>query len=367
MKSNRIITKLTSSNDDILSGWQLQELISLMSSSYYKLDIINEVLEGIKKNKSFFIVDRSFEINNNYKKIRNSDNWSLNNKSNVESLYNLGKPIALVPDGKIQNIYYIFKYYEKIYTLFGKYKIEKIDKSVLKDLINAENGIDLLKEIVDKKIYALKTEKFMKDDFQKKSNKIYSDICKEISNSKEDLDKVQFFAEKLNDNISVEEYLKKEEYKIIERKYFQKFYTLLKRLDRPIIFSYDKDNNEIEIVKKQYICNDNKSDSFFDVKQYSHNSPFEIIFIGGTMMIPMLAFAISKMKKEKNKKLDNELSTQIEVELETAATKDECYISTKLKNVDQNIKSKVEKKLNKYDLINEKIVIDFQTEKEKRR
>ena len=295
MDSNRIITKLTSLNEDILSGWQLQELINLMSSSYYKLDIINEVLEGIKKNKSFFIVDKSFDINNNYKKIRNSDRWSFNNKSNVESLYNLGKPIALIPDGKIQNIYYIFKYYEKIYTLFGKYKIERINKSVLKDLINSENGIDLLKKIVD-----------------------------------------------------------------------EKFYTLLKRLERPIIFSYDKDNNEIEIVKKQYICNDSKSESFFDVKQYSHNSPFEIIFIGGTMMIPMISFAISKMKKEKNKKSDNELSTPINVEPKNAITKDESYISSKLNKVDKNIKSKVEKKLNKYGLINDKIVIDFETEKKKR-
>lgn len=147
MESNRIITKLTGLNDDILSEWQLQELISLMSSSYYKLGIINEVLEGIKKNKSFFIIYKSFEINNNYKKIRNNDNWSLNNKSNVESLYKLGKLIVLTPDEKIQNIYYIFKYYEKIYTLFGKYKIEKIDKIVLKDLINDENGVDLLKKL----------------------------------------------------------------------------------------------------------------------------------------------------------------------------------------------------------------------------
>lgn len=366
MDSNRIITKLTSLNEDILSGWQLQELINLMSSSYYKLDIINEVLEGIKKNKSFFIVDKSFDINNNYKKIRNSDRWSFNNKSNVESLYNLGKPIALIPDGKIQNIYYIFKYYEKIYTLFGKYKIERINKSVLKDLINSENGIDLLKKIVDEKLNTLKTEKSMKDDIKKRSNRIYSDICKEFSNSSDDFDKVQILAEKLNNNSSVEEYLKKDEYKVIERKYFQKFYTLLKRLERPIIFSYDKDNNEIEIVKKQYICNDSKSESFFDVKQYSHNSPFEIIFIGGTMMIPMISFAISKMKKEKNKKSDNELSTPINVEPKNAITKDESYISSKLNKVDKNIKSKVEKKLNKYGLINDKIVIDFETEKKKR-
>ena len=98
MDNRRIITKLTSSSDKVLSGWQLQELISLMSSSYYKLDLIREVLDGLKLNKSFFIMDKSFEINNNYKTIRKNDIWSLYSKSNVESLYNLGKPIALIPD-----------------------------------------------------------------------------------------------------------------------------------------------------------------------------------------------------------------------------------------------------------------------------
>lgn len=363
MNSSRIITKLTSSREDILSGWQLQELISLMSSSYYKLDIINELLEGIKKNKSYFIVDKSFEINNNYKKIRDSYVWSLNNKSNVESLYNLGKPIALIPDDKIQNIYYIFKYYEKIYTLFGRYKIERINKSMLKDLINSENGIELLKKIVDKKLNTLKTEISMLENVKKKSDRIYSDICKEVSDFTNDFDKVKILAEKLKNNSSREEYLKKDEYKIIERKYFQKFYTLLKRLERPIIFSYDKDSKEIEIIKKQYICNDSENESFFDVKQYSHNSAFEIIFISGTMMIPMIIYAL---KREKNKKLDEELQNSINLDLEIAITKDECYISSKLNQVDEKIKSKVEKKLNKHELINDKIVINFEKEKNKR-
>lgn len=363
MDNRRIITKLTSSSDKVLSGWQLQELISLMSSSYYKLDLIREVLDGLKLNKSFFIMDKSFEINNNYKTIRKNDIWSLYSKSNVESLYNLGKPIALIPDENVQNIYYVFKYYEKIYTLFGKYKIERIKKSNLRDLINSENGIEVLKEIIDKKIDNLKTEKIMKYELKEKTEKIYRDICKEIDNVKNDYATIRTIVENLNDKDFIDEYLNTGTNRNVERRYFQRFFTILKRFERPIIFSYDNCSGEIEIIKKQYICNDSENKSFLDVKQYSHNSPFEIIFIGGTILVPMILCAAYRFKKEKDKELNKELGKIIEGEETYFEEKENNYVYINFKQVYRNTKLRIEKMLNKYGLINDKIEIDFEKEK----
>ncbi|NRT76978.1 hypothetical protein [Clostridium beijerinckii] len=334
-QDNRIAIRLQSSKENILSGWQLQEFINCLSNSYYKIDIIEYISDQLGKGSNFFIMNESFKINNNYKKIKKSKGWDFKNKEHMVLLYNLGKPIPLIPDIKIYRIYYIFSFYEEVYKQFGKFKIDKIDKKLLTEIIDREDGIENFKKIVDYYIEEAHLTHELKQVIKKNVNRIYSDINSDMEKIHKDV----FYIDILKRNILTKkedeiEELNEDNYKIIEQKYFMKFFEMLKKIERPVVFEYKEDVGIMRVIKKEYMCNDKSSKNFFDVKKYIHNSPFEIIFIGGTMLLPMIFCAISNYNK--GKKID-----QVNVQSEA---------STTLENLD----SKIDKNVYEDDEVNQK-------------
>lgn len=307
-QNKRIELRLESTKDKTMSGWQLQEFIASISKCYTKLDLLNEVAYLINNGvnpENIAVINNSYDINNNYKYLQNSNEIDLGSASLVEKLYNLGRPFSLYPNEKILKIRLIFELYEKLYTLFNSKKIARIPKHNLKDYIDLEfdemiNQVRLdCDSIIQQELTNCVQNQKKRIEILKEDVENYiSDINRKYKKFVEDREDIEEFKElsKLELGQIPEE--KKDMFIRVEKAYYSDFFKCFRTVDRPIIIVYNDDTNKLSILKVEYMINDSNSENFLDYKDYSHNSPFTITLIGGVAIYAIIKLIYEGIKDE---------------------------------------------------------------------
>lgn len=364
---SRIKLELKSEDPKPLSGWQLQEFMYNINRGYNKIDLINQISkllnEGVNP-ENIIIINKSYEINNSYSYLQKSNEIDLNNEKLVEKFYNLGKPITMFPNPKIKKVEIIFSLYESLYTMFRANKINPIPKKNLKKYIDLpfEESINELKSDAISILNKLKiSEKKIIENIIKNIEK---NINKSINNyydfNKDEINRKNFklIADKKIIELNEEQ---KQLYINMDKKYYNRFFKYLKKIDRPIILKYDELKNKLIVIRKEYMINDVENENFLDYKEYTHNSPFAITMIAGVTISCIIALLYKGVKQEQfnteqmyinevlEKKIDGEIDEMIELsqskQLNYVNDIKSPFVKNKLFDVNNKLKKSLEKTL----------------------
>lgn len=316
----RIELILKSDKTKPLSGWQLQEFISNVSKGYSKLDLINELsklLNEGEKPENIIIINKSYEINNNYDYLKKLNEIDLNKMNMVEKYYNLGRPISMYPNKITKKIEIIFNLYEKLFSLFRSNKIDTISKDRLKTYINLtfdeaikaleHDGKLIINSLEDLKVHSIERLEIEINEYVGEAKSNYKSYKKDELNIKSFSKLCETGFSNLNEN-------EKELATTMDNKYYNEFFKFFKSIDRPIILRYDEENNKLSVIKKEYILNDVESEDFLDYKDYSHNSPFIITMIAGVAISLIVALLYNGLKQEKLNNKQEEENNALEKE-----------------------------------------------------
>lgn len=296
----KLEVELKRDSDEIFTPWQIQDFISKLVSNYYKLDLINAVSKKLNngiQQENVFIIDESFNYNNHYSFLGESNKLNLDLEGDFKNFYHFGNPVSLLPNKDIYQINIKFKFFREINRYLGSKSIDKIDKSSLNTLILKEDKSgEKIYSIAISKLDGLekeKRERCIKDLLEIKEN--YLENLREYSNDKPFIDYVK---KKIYKNDIVKDDAFNNE---IEEKYFKEFYRYFNRLERPIVGVYNPYNREIELLGVSFIYKKSRDERFLDIQEISHNSPpYCHIFVGLTFVVPTIV--ILKNILESNKK-----------------------------------------------------------------
>lgn len=336
-QKKKLELKLYRDTDEILTSWQIQDFISNLSSTYYKLDLINSICNKINlgvKEEEIFIIDESFKYNNSYKFLAKSKILKLNNKSDFKHFYHFGKPIGLFYNEKLSKLNIMFSIFEEINCYLGKKGLNKISKDKFHDVILEciDNGIKIFIDLIY--LYNKDEEKISDIVNNIKVNIIdkYEEKLKELENNKENIRKVKDVI--LNkDSQSMNE----KDFEFIEKKYFKRFFDYFMKLQRPIIGIYKEDKNEIEILSSSFIIKNCRDEKFLDIKQISHNSPTYInIMIGAIYALP-ITILLTNIIDIKNKSFKEKSDDDINKKKLEEARKNTCEITKDIKELEKLI------------------------------
>ncbi|MED4678062.1 hypothetical protein [Bacillus nitratireducens] len=308
--SNYLSITLKRDKDDLLSSWQISNLLSQISSQYYKNELLNTISlalnEGIQP-ENLFILNDSFNINNAYSKL---DILDLNKSDDIKAFYHLGKPTSLFPNERLFKTALVFDYFRKINEMLSNKKISPINKDSLLDLaseIHANNNLlhilDSISTLANK---CLKKETTDREEIVKNINTLITNAKEEF----EQYEKNKVILDVMIDDIKNKTYEppKDKKHKELETEYFNAFFTKFHNLKRPIVGIFYPNNNKIQILCNNFINKKKRDERFLDIKTISHNSPYLIDFIIGTSIALPLIKVLSLIKEQKKlKKREKEL------------------------------------------------------------
>ncbi|PEA92935.1 hypothetical protein CON66_27285 [Bacillus cereus] len=299
--SHNLSITLKREKDDLLSSWQISNLLSQISSQYYKNELLNTISlalnEGIQP-ENLFILNDSFNINNAYLKL---DILDLNKSDDIKTFYHLGKPISLFPNERLFKTALMFDCFRKVNELLSNKKISPINKDSLLDLasdIHANNNLlrilDSISKLADN---CLKKETPDRDEIVKNIKKLITNAKKEF----EQYEKHKVTLDVMIDDIKNKTYkpLEDKKHKELETEYLNAFFTKFHNLKRPIVGIFYPNNNKIQILCTNFINKKKRDERFLDIKTISHNSPYLIDFIIGTSIALPLIKVLSLIKEQK--------------------------------------------------------------------
>ncbi|MGH0487823.1 hypothetical protein ACQVPJ_26130 [Bacillus mycoides] len=381
--SNYLSVTLKRDKDDLLSSWQISNLLSQISSQYYKNELLNTISlalnDGIQP-ENLFILNDSFHINNSYSKL---GILNLNNSPDIKSFYHLGRPTSLLPNEKLFKIALVFDCFRQVNEKLSNQKVTSMNKDLLLDFTTAiHSNNDLLNILDEIKTHAhncLKNEDTNRVQTIQKINKVITDSQTEFEkyeNNKLTLDlMIDDIKNKMYDTSQ------NKKYKELETEYFNIFFSKFHNLKRPIVGIFYPESNKIQILCSNFINKKNRDERFLDIKTISHNSPYLIDFIIGTSIaLPLLKVLILIKEKnklnKKNQQLDltapktdqeldymiSQLSTLAEAtENKASQTIDLPYLKDKIIESQEQNNEKFKAPLNHYGFANREVEISVQT------
>lgn len=324
---------LNREEDGLLSPWQISDLFSKLSSTYYKTELLNTISiainEGIKP-ENIFIMDDSFQINNNYYYV---GLLNLNKIKDARDFYHLGIPTPMFPNYFIFKLSIVFEYYSETFTYLNSKDLDVLDKGKIKDIVEKtynNEGIkpamlqvlNMAKDIIKTRTTVLENEAEIISDV--------SEIYEKYKTKFERIEKDTLQIRELDTMIKSNTYLNtlktgnNNKFDLIEKRYFKNFFERFRDLKRPIVGIYDFESNNVQILCSNFI-NKGKADSkVFDIKQFSHNSPYFLsVILGLGIGAPILKF-YSLLRDERT--IEKE-SAAIEKEEEISKTNLESALS----------------------------------------
>ncbi len=368
----RINLRLESINEAPLSGWQLQDFINTINKSYTKIDLINEIAHLLSKGVNpmdIVIINKSYDINNQYKYLRTNREINLDNPNLVEKLYHLGSPFSMFPNEKVIKMNLFFRLYKKIYRLFKSNNISPLSKWILRECICGDfndalnivlNGCNsLIPEGSEYKGVKSKVEKYVEDT----GNKYRLFL--------EDRSKIEKIMAILKDKDSLDNLADSDLNKIVD-KYFYEFFNLFNKVERPIIFVFNQSENKMSLIRGEYMLNDTSSENFLDFKSYSHNSPFIITFSAGIIILALIKQAYVYYEQDTlNNKKERELEENFKSRIDNLFPEfsetnkynyikdiDNVFIKENLSNIQENVQRANTNAFKQKGVINHKMQIE---------
>lgn len=368
----RINLRIESINEATLSGWQLQDFINTINKSYTKIDLINEIAhllsEGVNP-MDIVIINKSYDINNQYKYLRENREINLNNPNLVEKFYHLGNPFSMFPNEKIIKLNLFFRLYKKIYKLFKSHNIPTLKKWILRECIDDDFN-DALNRLMDD-CNSLIPEGSEYKGLKSKVEKYVEDAGNKYKLFLEDSSKIEKVMATLKDKDSLDNLADSDLNKIVD-KYFYEFFNLFNKVERPIIFVFNQSENKMSLIRGEYMLNDTSSENFLDFKSYSHNSPFVITFSAGIIILALIKQAYEAYKQDtlnskKERELDEHLKSRIDNLFQEFSEMDKynyiknvdnVFIKENLSNIQGNVKRANTSAFKQKGVINHKMQIE---------
>ncbi|PKQ89371.1 hypothetical protein CXK86_20180 [Paenibacillus sp. BGI2013] len=353
--------------EELLSPWEISNFINQFSSNYYKNELLISISKAINSGtpvENIFILDDSFKINTSYSKL---DVIDLNKASEILYLYHMGKPVSLFPNRKIYSINIIFNVFRTFNEIIYKLIHKRIAKKQLHNFINSPNDKSMLNILSDLKDLAYNL--LSKSNLREKNNEIEKAYGAAVNRINK-FDDEQIDIDLMQDSFFEKDYalLKNEKYKNLESKYFSSFFREFNNNSRPVVGIYYPETNKIQILCVNHINKTKRDSRFLDLKQFSHNSPYEVIILVGTgIILPLMKeikYHLDERKLTKQKKevvstgiaLDNHLN-EIYSELETILLDTNSsdfdnieldYLKTKIVETKNNNDNKINEPIRKY-------------------
>lgn len=313
------------------------------NSAFFKGLIIKRIQEvefNSDSEASIWILDRSFQTNQQYYKLyKNHGVINLDEGAGLKSLYHLGNPVASEIDQTALLLEMSFNFFRDIQYILNK---NVLISSYNKDLFfgNLENSLsngnpkESIITFVDsiKNDYNEEIESLLNEERDAK-------IIKKINDTKNDINKL------VEKNIRLIKYGKKIDYTK------EKFYNLFKTLSQPIVGI--KIGNKLTICGWEAVAREmftESNDLFLETRLIKQQSPLRVELVFPLVIIaPFFIKAIKSTLIEVNEELQKEL-------------KKENPDIEKIKNIEGKIMSSMESH-NKLDYFSDKIPISQNSKK----
>lgn len=324
LKSMKIEVTFRREKEEMLTSWELSNLLNNVSSNYYKNELLrltlNEIGNGTDA-KNIVILDNSFQFNKYYRDLFDID---LKDSKSLKMLYNIGKPISMLPNQNVFHIYLIFDAFALINRLFYEKRVSpKLNRDKLLKFVDTDKNINNCLENV--KEHALKMVDYFEDYLKKKKKKqdtssIRGKIGEIIEGSNKSYKKYQedeeprreFMEETKREGSD----LRRDKYSKIAPAYFMPFFNRFTNLSRPLIGIYSKQNHKISILGINHINRTKRDEEFFDIKSISHESPVKMTLAVGLGYSNLLQhFLEEKIKRIKPDQPEYDRLRSLEAEI----------------------------------------------------
>ena len=296
---NTVYLGLKNSKKKELSTWEISRYIFDLNTYYYKYEVINSIALALSngvKPEDIIVINESFMLNHRYARLNVIDL----ERPELNLLYFLGLPYSMVPSVAIFNMRIIFKYYRMINEFLFQNKLQRNEtkwicsfyiESLLSGLDKAIQNITQLseKKIINTKKYVELSNLFTKlsKDFQKQYKKEYAQLEQDL----------------------VLDIKKLQEKKNITKNY-SGFFSMLNKLQRPVVLVIDQQSNKARVLCRSQLNKEAKDKTTFTLRSVIQNSPIQMLVQSGISIL-------TAIKDEERKK---ELHA-IELELKSAEAK----------------------------------------------
>lgn len=355
-EETRISIRLKRKSDIVPSPWEIGNLIDNLSRYYYKMELLNVISKAISNNispKNIFILDESFKLNQGY---NNLDTMSITDIK-IKSLYTIGLPISLYPNKNVFMLYMIFKTFRRCNEEIYKYT----KKFVTRDEIVLYTDKYFNKQILEKKVIegivdnaiSFVNKKCLVKSVESKTNlvnellSIKANMVKEFEKYKLDekeMPTIENMLESYDDYNDKKELIENKVYK----EYYTKFFYLMTKVSRPVVCIYYDETKQIQILSLAHINQNKRNNTFFDVKNISHNSPLITDLITGAVS-GTCTIIKTKDELEKSDEIHEKKLKQEELKMKIL----EAQYKKANAEAEKAELEKIEKEIELYDKINE--------------
>lgn len=323
MEKYEIILK--QKKDVYTSGWEISSFVNRFSTYYYKLDLLfnlKQLIESGIEAKNIIILHESFKINMKYNYL---DEVELDDK-NLNRIFNIGIPVSLEINERILKQKYAHLFNERIRE---KKQIKEAKIHIKREFgFNFFNELDELHiiEILDKlnNLYRKENKNFLPENIEKiieiEKEKIIKDYHEELKKSSD------------------------------EKKTYQEFFRIFKKLLRPVIGVVDLEKNKISFKSIEHINKSRINEKALRFESLSHNSPLQLLLGGGVQLINA-GMAVYKTKKEVeyiNEQINTEKEKQKTEILSQELKRIEILEKMNKMNKSENVEMKMKEGINKY-------------------
>lgn len=304
--------------------WDVQGLLNVLFSMYYKEILLKEILFHLSKGvdpRNIIIFSQDINPNWLLQELASLDlvkdaEVSLDDNFHISFFYELGLPYGMLPSKKINSIRYVEEIYRALNSFIwyntkqaDGFKTHKLYSSlnILKDK-NVDQASDYLREMCFKLCKPYKNIKNLKERVESEFKRYSNDYSSISSND------VHCINNEIMSSKSTVKSIKKKYGTIYSKYYYNKFYDIFFTNDIPLVAIYFPEKNTFEFCAL-FAFEKIEDSYFFDLKGYSHHSPAIMELIGEAVVIMSLTdyiirfvkFTINKYQESKNREDLNDL------------------------------------------------------------
>lgn len=304
--------------------WDVQGLLNVLFSMYYKEILLKEILSHLSKGvdpRNIIIFSQDINPNWLLQELASLDlvkdaEVSLDDNFHISFFYELGLPYGMLPSKKINSIRYVEEIYRALNSFIwyntkqaDGFKTHKLYSSlnILKDK-NVDQASDYLREMCFNLCKPYKNIKNLKERVESEFKRYSNDYSSISSND------VHCINNEIMSSKSTVKSIKKKYGTIYSKYYYNKFYDIFFTNDIPLVAIYSPEKNTFEFCAL-FAFEKIEDSYFFDLKGYSHHSPAIMELIGEAVVIMSLTdyiirfvkFTINKYQESKNREDLNDL------------------------------------------------------------
>jgi len=279
---------LKSEKDKQLSTWEISRFIFDLNTYYYKFEVINAVSVALSNGvlpQNILILDESFMLNRQYGKLDLLDF----NKSDLAQVYFMGLPYSMLPNANIVNMRIVLKYFRLVNEeLFRLKKARNPAAKVGECFLIAKNeGIEKAIEFINANTLRRFKIKAENDNIRESLESLKKQIKNDIANENKEKVKQEKFFESLGSKPTKKKILS----------YHVPFFTLINRLQRPVVIVYNPKSGMGRILCRSQLNKRKNDNRTFILRKVNQNSPLDLLVQGG------LSIAMAWSGEKRNKEL----------------------------------------------------------------